>query len=338
MNILNKKNFSVQKYFNYFIKNNLINNYRTKIDTGFACNAKCFFCYYKNHLNDPFIDKSKIFFQIKTAKNLNFKKIEFSGGESSYHPDWFKFLEFGKNLNLKISTLSNGFMFSDYQFLKKSKEKGLEEILFSLHSYKDNHDKHLGVKGAFNKIIKGIKNSLDLNLQTRVNITITLLNQNYLIDLFEFLDKENIFKYIKQYNFLPINEWGDAEKVGEKSQDGINIKSLYSIFDNILDLKKDENLNIRYYPYCLIDKKYHPYIKNYIHHYIDNYDWHPFFMHQNDYKNFDKIKNFKKNSLQYYIEHLNCQRASQYFYSENCENCEFKNICDGFKKGFKGNK
>jgi len=336
LNLLNKKHLKIPKLFNYFFKNDLINNYRIKIDTGFACNANCFFCYYKNFLKDPFMDKSKVFFQIKTAKNLNFKKVEFSGGESSYHPEWFNFLDFAKNLDLKISTLSNGFMFSNYNFLKKSKERGLEEILFSLHSFKDNHDKHLGIKGAFNKIIKAIKNSLDLNLITRINITITPSNQKYLTDLFEFLDKENIFEHIMQYNFLPINEWRNAENIGKKSQDKIDLKNLYSIFDKIINLKKDNILNIRYYPYCLIDKKYHEFLKNYLDHYIDKFDWHPFFIYYDDYKDLNKIKNFKKKSIFYYTNHLKYQRDSQYYYEKHCDFCEFKNICDGYKKGFKG--
>ncbi len=335
LNILNRKYLTVPKLFSFFIHNNLINNYRTKIDTGFACNAKCFFCYYKNHLNDPFMDKEKIFSQIKIAKKLNFQKVEFSGGESSYHPNWFDFLDFAKDLNLKSSTLSNGFKFSDYKFLKKSKEKGLEEILFSLHSYKNNHDKHLGTKGAFEKIIRAIENSLELDIITRINITVTPSNQNYLNDLFKYLDKKNIFKHIRQYNFLPINEWRDAKNVGYNSQNKLNIELIYPIFDKILDLNKSENLNIRYYPYCLLDKKYHLNIKNYISHYIDNFDWHPFFTYYTDYKNIEIIKNFRKRNLNYYVNKLKNQRNSQYFYKEECLNCDYKNICDGFKKGFK---
>jgi len=322
------------KFFKKAFKENLINNYRIKIDTGFACNANCFFCYYKKYLKDPFMKKEKIFFQIKTAKKLGFQKVEFSGGESSYHPDWFNFLDFARSLNLQTSTLSNGFMFSDYNFLKKSKEKGLEEILFSLHSYKDNHDKHLGVKGAFIKIINAIKNTLELNIITRINITVTPLNQEYLIDLLEFLDKENIFKNIRQFNFLPINEWTCAKSIGEKSQNKLNLKLLYPIFDKILTIKKDEILNIRYYPYCLIENKYHKYLKNYIHHYIDKFDWHPFFIYYKDFQNKEKIKNFKQKNLNYYLSKLNQQRNSQFFYDRKCLNCKFKSFCDGFKKGY----
>ena len=326
------------EFFKNAFQNNLINNYRIKIDTGFTCNANCFFCYYRNHLKDPFMKIEKILYQIKIAKSLGFQKMEFSGGESSYHPDWFKILDKVKSLDLQSSTLSNGFMFSDYSFLKKSKEKGLGEILFSLHSYKDNHDKHLGVKGAFNKISKAIKNSLDLDIITRINITITSLNQDYLNDLFEYLDKEDIFKYIRQFNFLPINEWSDAKNVGIKSQNKIKIEKLYNSFDKILDLKKEEVLNIRYYSPCLIDQKYHKNIKNYIHHYTDKFDWHPFFIYYSDFFNKEKIKAFKNKNLKFYLEMLNGQRESQSFYSEVCNSCSHKNLCDGFKKGFEKDK
>ena len=323
------------QFFKNAFKNNLINNYRVKIDTGFTCNANCFFCYYRSHLKEPFMKKEKIFSQIKIAKSLGFQKMEYSGGESSYHPDWFDILDYTKSLNLKSSTLSNGFIFSDFNFLKKSKEKGLEEILFSMHSYKDNHDKHLGVKGAFEKIIQAIKNSIELNLITRINITITPLNQNYLNDLFDYLQKENIFQNINQFNFLPINEWSDAKQVGLKSQSQLNLELIYPIFDKILSQNKKDILNIRYYPYCKIDQKYHPFIKNYIHHYIDKYDWHPFFIYNNDFYNQEKLKNFKLKNIKFYLERLKNQRKSQFEYKDFCTDCKYKTLCDGFKNEIK---
>jgi len=334
MKNLNLKTFlnfkKESEIFKYFFKYDLINNYRIKIDTGFTCNAKCFFCYYKNHLNDPFMDKNKILFQIGTAKKLNFKKMEFSGGESSFHPDWFNFLNYAKNLNLEISTLSNGFKFSDINFLKKSKNYGLNEILFSLHSFKKNHDKHLGINGAFDKIIKAILNSLELNTRVRINITITHSNQNYLLDLFEYLEQQNILPNIYQFNFLPINEWGDAKIVGQKNQNKLNLNLLYPIFDKIINSKK--LLNIRYYPYCFIDKKYHEYLKNHIHHFIDIYDWHPFFIYYANFLDKEKIKAFKFKKLSKYLNFLYQQRQTQYFYEDKCKNCLYKNICDGFKR------
>ena len=330
MNLLDFSLNNERDYFKYFFKNNLINNYRVKIDTGFSCNAKCFFCYYKTHLNDPFMNKSKIFYQIKTAKSLGFKKVEFSGGESSYHPNWFDFLNYAKSLNLESSTLSNGFLFSNIDFLKKSKNAGLNEILFSLHSFKDNHDKHLGIRGAFDKIIKAILNALELNIRVRINIIITSLNQNYLNNLFEFLDKKDIFQNIHQYNFLPINEWSDAKIIGQKMQSKLNLGLIYPIFDKIID--SNILLNIRYYPYCLIKLKYHKYIKNYIHHYIDKYDWHPFFIYYKDFLNKEKITAFKTKNLSTYLKFLKNQRKSQFIYKKDCENCSYKIICDGFKK------
>ncbi len=93
---------------------------RAKLDTGTLCNYKCTFCYYKDKLDicDSFeVIKERIDYLVKCG----IKELDLSGGESSYHPDWFKILDYCTLNNLYISTISNGSMFSDYEFLKNQK-------------------------------------------------------------------------------------------------------------------------------------------------------------------------------------------------------------------------
>jgi len=318
------------KMFQKYKQQELFNDERIKIDTGFACNAKCYFCYYKSHLNDPYLELKEIKKQLTLAKRLNFKQIEYSGGESSYHPLWFNMLKIAKSMGFKISTVTNGIKYSDFEFAKKSKELGLEEYLFSVHGFKENHDKMVGVQGAFNKIIQAIDNAEKLNQLIRVNITVNLLNLEVIPDIVDLLLTKNVY----QFNFIEINNSHEAYSTATKQHDKIYqmFKTLEPTFDKIIDkLQRDDCLNIRYLPFCKINEKYHKYNKNYIHHWIDKFDWHPMFVHRTDFidKNF---KRWKTMNIHSFAEQLQSTRKFWYYKDDNCMICEFNGECDGYKK------
>jgi MoaA/NifB/PqqE/SkfB family radical SAM enzyme len=261
---------------------------------------------------------------------MNFKQVEFSGGESSYHPKWFDMLKLAQKMNLKSSTLTNGLLFSDFNFIKKSNDLGLIEILFSVHGFKENHDKIVKVKGAFDKIINAIKNAQKLNIRSRVNITINLLNLKYIENIVDYLIDLGIY----QFNFIEINNSHDAFKTASKQHKIIyqNLEKLERIFDKIINVyKRDDALNIRYIPFCKINLKYHKYMKNYIHHWFDKFDWNPLFIHKEDF-NAEKIKAWKNKDINYFCKQLEIARDFWYYKTNECVNCKFNGVCDGFKK------
>ena len=185
-------------------------NERARINTGFLCNYGCEFCYYKDKL-----DQRDSFEQIKEriddVMRYGINQVDLSGGESSIEPNWFNILDYCNSKNLYISTLSHGGKFCDYEFLKKSKEHGLKEILFSLHgSSEEVHDSITKRKGSFNKIITAIKNAKSLNILVRINCTIS--EKNYL-HLDEYITLLKQFNNIFELNFLPLNYWSDAKKI-----------------------------------------------------------------------------------------------------------------------------
>jgi MoaA/NifB/PqqE/SkfB family radical SAM enzyme len=125
-------------------------NERARLNTGFFCNYGCEFCYYKDKLDQR--DSLKVITdRVDDIYNYGIRQVDLSGGESSIEPNWFKILDYCKTKGMTVSTLSHGGKFSDYEFLKKSKEHGLTEILFSLHgSNKEIHEKITKRKGSFN--------------------------------------------------------------------------------------------------------------------------------------------------------------------------------------------
>lgn len=304
-----------------------INNTRIKIDTGTRCNEKCTYCYYLDRLDEDHLDKDIIFKQIDKAKKFGFTEIEFSGGESSIHPNFLDFIKYGTKLGLRCSTLSNGTM--SEKLLRAANHAGLKEIMFSIHGWKHKHDKITKLDNSYELIIKQLKTCQKLEMVQRINIVVHKDNIHDLYDiLLELQTLEELFEiYITQYNFLPINEWGNAGKIARYQQS--YLKDNYKDLEQALSYleSKDKEFNIRYLEYCKIDKRYWKYIVSHLDHYYDIWDWNPLFIYKEDILNredyFPTAKEIK--------DKLKIQRRTQYFKTKECISCEHMSYCDGFK-------
>lgn len=312
---------------NLDIKINNINQTRIKIDTGMYCNEKCTYCYYLDKLDDPHLDKQLILDQIDKAKKFGFTEIEFSGGESSVHPNFIDFIKYGTKLGLRCSTLSNGTM--SEKLLRSANKAGLMEVMYSIHGYKQGHDKVTKLDGSYELIIKQLKTCHKLEMVQRINIVVHKGSIHELNNiLLEIQTLEELFELeITQYNFLPINEWNNASKIAKYQQP--YLKNNYVDLEHALFYleSKDKDFNIRYLEYCKIDERYHKYIVNHLDHYYDVWDWNPLFIHKEDILNREEyLPNSKEIK-----DKLKAQRSTQYFKTRECIECKHMRYCDGFK-------
>ncbi len=296
---------------------------RAKLDTGTHCNYRCEFCYYKTQLND--VTEFEVIRQrIDYLVACGIKEADLSGGESSIHKQWFDILDYCKSKGLKISTLSNGYKFADKEFLRKSKEHGLEEILFSVHGYdKDSHNILVGHRKGFENIVQAIKNAHELGILVRINCTVTHKNFKNLPTKFVELVKE-----LKPFevNFLTLNYWDDAG-----IQETIDYTEVTPYVHQAIDLLKDmvEKINVRYTPYCFM-KGYEQYVCNYYQHIYDIYDWNiavyngdidPETYRSDPHKALYSAAAFKRNRT--------------YYKTKDCLECKHYYICDGVEKQIK---
>jgi len=291
-------------------------NEKTRLFTGENCNYKCFFCYYKDNLNNK-----KTFNEIKEDIDLldpYFKLFELSGGESSIHSNWFDILKYLKEKNKKISTLSNGGLFYNYDFISKSKDYGLEEILFSIHGTQKTHDKIVKHDGAYNKIMKGIQHCTKLGIDIRINTVVCPDNVKELRELIRLVNCNST-----QWNILPLNYWDDASNL-----ESFNEEEFLELLNKELEIVKQkiiQELNIRYIPYCCLDERFHPNIKNLIHHLTDYKDWNNVSMNINNFKNNPDL------SLDNRLKIMREDRLDSFFKNKNCLSCKFNPLCDGYK-------
>lgn len=294
---------------------------RGKLDTGTHCNYRCGFCYYFNQL-----DQKTSFEEIKkridhmVACGLN--EADLSGGESSIHENWFDILDYCVDNGLGVSCLSNGSMFSKYEFLEKSKEHGLSEILFSLHGFdSDSHNKIVGVKAGFRKIIKSIQHANKLGIKVRLNCTVTRDNY-YKLDT-EFVDLVHQFD-VSQVNFLTLNYWDDAGS----TQSPFPYKEATDKVKLAIDKLKVPDIRVRYTPFCYM-KGYEKHLYGYYQHIYDLTDWniatYGHTIDSNKYVN-DPFKELYKAAER--------QRNNTYQKNRECMDCKHYYICDGYEKNF----
>jgi MoaA/NifB/PqqE/SkfB family radical SAM enzyme len=296
-------------------------NNRAKLDTGTHCNYDCSFCYYKTQLNvktEFDIIKERIDYLV----DCGITEVDLSGGESSIHKNWFDILDYCKSKGLKISTLSNGFKFAKREFLEKSKEHGLEEILFSVHGYDDeSHDALVGRKHGFKNIKRAIANAHDLDILVRINCTVTMDNCEGLPSKFvELMDELKPF----EVNFLTLNYWDDADE-----QKCIDYSVVTPYIQQAIDKLNVEVINVRYTPYCFM-KGYEQYVCNYFQHIYDIYDWN---IAVYDMK-IDPDE-YKKDKLGALYEAATTNRMQSYYKKPECIKCKHYFICDGIENQIK---
>ena len=291
---------------------------RARIDTGPFCNYKCNFCYYKLQLSER-RPLEEIFSQIDYAKEYGMTSLDFSGGESSVEPNWFNILEYANKRFDYLSCVSHGGKFANIDFLKKSQDAGLREILFSVHGQTaEIHDKITERKGSFKKIVQAIENAHQLGIVVRINCTVSFEN-------YKCIDTK-VLESLRplQLNFIVVNYWGDNRHEKTTIDYGDMSKYLHNYLDEIASIRY---VNVRYIPMCYM-KGYEKYVIGYMQLPFDLYDWNIAYYAQDD-----RGIVLTKDNLKDLYSTAELQRASSYQKPLTCITCKHFYICDGVEKG-----
>lgn len=150
-----------------------------------TCNNICSFCCDTVFWNGTHMDSDRVRAKIEEGAAKGLKRLFLSGGEPTIHPDFIRFIKYGRQLGYdQIITITNGRMFFYEEFAEKSVRAGLSEIIFSLNSHDEKtHDALVGVRGAYEQVLSGIENVRRLGCPFRMNVVVTLKNYAQLPDM-----------------------------------------------------------------------------------------------------------------------------------------------------------
>jgi MoaA/NifB/PqqE/SkfB family radical SAM enzyme len=299
----------------------------------FACNAKCCFCYYYKEENREQRSLDEMKREMDEFRNrYHLSYVDITGGEPTVYKHVRELVAYCNSIGLLPTIITNGQKSEIYADLI---DAGLEDILISIHGYREDCDRALGRAGAFDCINKTIEIIKGKKFGFRTNTTLLSFNYKNLPKL----AGELIAMGPRISNFISFNphEGTDWSKESE-----INFQPKYS--DVAPYLTETINrlmaagiwVNVRYFPLCML-KGYEQHLCNFHQWQWDPYEWDYFQGYKLDKKEMKKIGRSAERENMYGIfpeermklwitKHRACGKN---LFFEQCRQCANKAICDG---------
>lgn len=144
-----------------------------ELEVTAGCNNVCQFCYnvwQKGQLQP----EADMFFILDRLIEADVKMLFLTGGEPFLRKDIFDLMEYSLNNGVRTSVVTNGTLLTEE---KAQTLKGLGiPVQVSLHGTEKVHDHLVGVPGAYQKTMQGLKYLHDCSVSTNINITLTKQN------------------------------------------------------------------------------------------------------------------------------------------------------------------
>jgi MoaA/NifB/PqqE/SkfB family radical SAM enzyme len=244
---------------------------------GQTCNLNCYFCYFKDKIDDkehpehPFMSlekAKKIMYTLRYVYGNN--AVDIQGGEPTIYPQIFELIEYCNSIGLEPTLITNGIVLANEDIAKKFKDVGIKDFLFSIHAIGETYDRIVGLKGGSIKQMKALYNLQKYNIPFRLNCTLTKEAGNQLVDI----SKLAIETGAKVVNFIAFNPFADQQ--GKRNL--IDVPRYSDLTENLqksinLLEEHDIEVNIRYFPICMLDEKYRKNIYNAQQLSYDKHEW-----------------------------------------------------------------
>lgn len=158
---------------------------------NYNCNARCSFCSqgdFDKSLNAPF---SALARNIYEAYKAGYRRLGLTGGEPLVSPDILRVIALGKSVGFDyIRVQTNGIKLGDPAFCRALVKAGLTFCKISLTSDRAaEHDRLMGVPGAYRNALKGIATLRKLKIRLSINVVVSRSNYRRLPEILRsFLD------------------------------------------------------------------------------------------------------------------------------------------------------
>ncbi len=201
------------------------------------CNLKCLHCYSAEVSCGNELRTCEVKSAIDILARNGVDHITISGGEPFLRSDIFDILKYSSK-RAKTGIVCNGTLL-DKSAARRLSGIDISHIMVSVDGTGDAHDKLRG-KNAYSKTVKGVMNCLDYGLPLGVSTTLSRLNSNHIMDIYDFLKENNIRRWIIE-KLKPVGRAKEANIHIEKKDEDV-------LMDILRQLKAgDADMNISVY-------------------------------------------------------------------------------------------
>jgi radical SAM protein with 4Fe4S-binding SPASM domain len=173
------------------------------------CNLRCKHCYQVagRRLENELTLEEKLDVVHQLA-SMGVVYLAFSGGEPLMSKDLYVVGREASNLGIYTSIATNGTLLTE-ENVKKIAEAGFKYIQVSVDgSNAETHDTFRGVRGCWEKTIRGIKNAKEKGLTVSIATTVTTHNYHQFDEILRMAKKLGVDK-LTIYNFIPTGRGKD---------------------------------------------------------------------------------------------------------------------------------
>lgn len=197
-----------------------------------SCNLRCIYCMPEGSAPKTcgkVLTKENIFAIVEAGVELNIKKIRLTGGEPLLRQDIVELVKGIKDRGIeKIYITTNGILLADK--IEDLKNAGLDGVNISLDTLDREQFTSITRGGELEKVLVGIKKSLNLNLEVKINsVIIKDINENAIDDLVKLtVDNKLDVRFIE---LMPIGQG--------KNFIGINNSEIYNRLEKNFGFDRD---------------------------------------------------------------------------------------------------
>jgi radical SAM protein with 4Fe4S-binding SPASM domain len=170
------------------------------------CNLRCKHCY-ENAEPKPTPDElttEEAKQALDEFAHAGVVALSFSGGEPLIRKDFFEIAEYAAEREFYVSVASNGTLITE-EVAQKMKEISVQYVEISLDGFEKIHDEFRGMPGAWKRAVEGIRNCVNVGLDTGIATTATRYNFKEIPKLADFIEKDLHAKRFIVFNFIPVN-------------------------------------------------------------------------------------------------------------------------------------
>jgi len=261
---------------------------------GQTCNLKCFFCYFREKIDNK-MDPEHEFMSIEKAKKIchtlryiyGNDSIDIQGGEPTIYPHIFELISYCTEIGLAPTLITNGIVLANEEMCKKFKDAGIKDFLFSIHGLDKTYDYVTGLDSGGIKQMKALHNFQKLGIPFRFNLTMTTQTIEHLEEIAEVAIETGA----RAVNFIAFNPFVDQASEGKRNTANVptysEAKKHLTIAIDRLEANGIE-CNVRYFPFCMVEERHRKNLYNFQQLSYDHHEW--------DYNSWTWTTRFKQKS------------------------------------------